>query len=72
MTSLTVWFPYTYVLYNISLYKTLNNIIMAKKEEAIKKTKEKVQDKIITITRPGGGETTDNRSTSRRFKNVKL
>ena len=45
---------------------------MAKKEEAIKKTEKKVKDKIITITRPGGGETTDNRSTSRRFKNVKL
>jgi|TARA_E500000331_G_scaffold39576_1_gene32851 hypothetical protein len=45
---------------------------MAKKEKEVKKEDIVVKEKIQTITRPGGGQTTDNRSTSRRFKNVKL
>jgi len=45
---------------------------MGKKEKEIKKATKVVKDDVPTITRPGGGQTTDNRSTSRRFKNVKL
>ena len=61
------------MLYKISLYETLlKTIAMGKKEKEIKKDVKVVKDDVPTITRPGGGKTTDNRSTSRRFKNVKL
>ena len=45
---------------------------MSKKEKETKKVSKVVTDSVITITRPGGGQTTDNRKTSRRYKNVKL
>jgi len=45
---------------------------MAKKEEAIKKTKKKDVGLPLIKRARGEGYTTDNRSLSRRFKNVKL
>ena len=45
---------------------------MAKKEEAIKKTKKKDVELPLIKRARGEGYTTDNRSLSRRFKNVKL
>ncbi len=38
------------------------------KKEEVKKEEKVIVEKVKTITRPGGGVTTDNSHTSRRYK----